>query len=92
MPDDIVEDTAPDPTNPDDVPVVDEVVPDPDPPADDAPRPPWVDEILEAIQTLPANVVSSDPVNPDIPGDGEPVADDAPVSKPWTHRGFFSKD
>ncbi len=56
-------------------------------------RPPWVDEIITAVTAIPDAIANSVP-NPaapevELPGDGETVSDESPVSKPWTHKTPF---
>lgn len=81
---------------PDD-PIVEEVT---DPPAADPEplppvevRPPWVDEIITAVTAIPDAITNAVPQatapEVELPGDGETVSDESPVSKPWTHSNPF---
>lgn len=92
---DPIEEITPDPVAPDEVPVVDEVVPNPDPVGDE-PRPGFVDELLDKMdalmQAIAGGTAPPNPTAPEMPGDGQIVPDESPVKKPWTHRGFFGKD
>lgn len=82
---------APDPVEPDEVPVVDEI-PSDDPPAlDDDMRPGFVDEIVEKLESILAAVSGKPDGDPDMPGDGDIVADENPVKPPWTHRKFLGR-
>ena len=83
-----------------DEPILEEVT-EPDEPHEELPpvdvRPPWVDELLEAITAIPDSVANAapNPVAPDdvateLPGDGDMIEhDESPVSKPWTHKTPF---
>lgn len=84
-----------------DEPIIEEIT-EPDPPNEPPPpvdvRPPWVDELLEAVTAIPdaiatatPNPVAPDDDNPVIPGDGGVVEDESPVSKPWTHGNPFKR-
>jgi len=82
--------------------VVEEVT-EPDAPGEAPPpvdvRPPWVDEIVEAITAIPdaiatatPNPVAPDDRTPGLPADGEVIEhDESPVSKPWTHKTPFKR-
>lgn len=63
-------------------------------------RPPWVDEVLEAITAIPDAIASAAPNpvapeethgedGPQMPGDGDVITDESPVTKPWTHKRLF---
>ncbi len=59
-------------------------------------KPAWVDDILGAIAAIPEKLAPAAPVTEqdvpaELPGHGDVVEDESPVSKPWTHRGFGSK-
>jgi hypothetical protein len=75
--------------------VVDDVVTEPEIVPENLPnphitdRPPWVDELVTAITSIPDSIAEKmgNPVNP-----GDDLGDDeSPIGKPWTHRGFGSK-
>lgn len=90
--DNVVEET-PDPVDPDTVPVVEEPTEPETVPVED--RPPYVDELLDKMDSLVTAITGSNGGGDQsgdgagLPGDGEPVPDESPVKKPWTHRGLF---
>jgi len=84
---------------PTDIPPVDDVIEDKPLPDHDI-RPPWVDEIVGAIESIPDAIKEAlpapVPVEPAVEV-VEPVVephheqDETPESKPWTHKLPFSK-
>jgi len=89
---------------PTDIPAVDDVIED-EPLPDHNVRPPWVDEIVHAVEAIPDAIKESLPapvpveaaedvvepaVEPNEP-EPEPEQDSTPESKPWTHKLPFSK-
>lgn len=87
---------------PTDIPPVDDVIEDV-PPPDHTIRPPWVDDVIHAVEAIPDAILEALPApvpveaaEEIIPGGDpapvdEPEADETPESKPWTHRMPFSK-
>jgi len=79
-------------------PVVEDVT-DPNPPPSTPPppvnivdRPPWVDEIVEAVTAIPDAIaqMTPNPVSPDPEPPIVPEPDESPVKKPWTHKKPWS--
>lgn len=78
---------------------VTEPAPEPNTQPDINARPPWVDELLEAVTAIPDAIKEQTPEptapdndTPGLPNDGGTVEhDESPVSQPWTHKMPFRK-